>query len=413
MLDSCSSALPGVASVGGDLALDDMSDDETKPLVDAPVTAEAPMPTATWSQVWTILGSMRWVLFLAVFNTALMRAQNVVYFPYLRSLQHCDVPVVAAAINTGEWSGSNSCGDRALVAREAQAQVGFARAASDVAHCVSMPFLGRLGDRCGRRVLVLVHFVGVLLECALNAAFPGVRVFVAGCALRGLLSGLQPAQQAAQRAPRDEDAHTGECRVERALEQHADKVHEHKDAPAAAVAQPAKKGHGHAVCYVGRGAGEAHLRLCLARHEGSVAARVGAAPLARVYRSSDHGHVAVLQGAQVRKVDDVLCAHERRVEHRQEEHPPHRTEDGPDLRPGGGWHRCLGGDRCIDERLRLVVAHVVQGQIAADRGHAGQRARAGVEHGRPTMYPAGRRRALAREIGGATTVGTRNQRIVR
>ena len=106
-----------MASVGN-LASDDQSDDETEPLVAARVATEAPVPTATWSQVWTILVSMRWVLFLAVLNTVLMRAQTVVYFPYLRSLQHCDVPVVAGAIHTGEWSGSDACGDRALVARE-------------------------------------------------------------------------------------------------------------------------------------------------------------------------------------------------------------------------------------------------------------------------------------------------------
>ena len=122
-----------------------------------------------------------------------MRTGSVAYFPYLRTLQYCDTPANPAATHTSDWSGSDHCGDLKLVTREAQAIVGLGRGVGLVAHCVSMPFLGRLGDTVGRRVLLIIHFVGMLLESMINAANPSVPVFVLGCALRGALSSLWPA----------------------------------------------------------------------------------------------------------------------------------------------------------------------------------------------------------------------------
>lgn len=140
-----------------------------------------------------MLWLLRWVLLLAVLNTCLMRTASVAYFPYLRTLQYCDTPANPAATHTSDWSGSDHCGDLKLVTREAQAIVGLGRGVGLVAHCVSMPFLGRLGDTVGRRILLIIHFVGMLLESMINAANPSVPVFVLGCALRGALSSLWPA----------------------------------------------------------------------------------------------------------------------------------------------------------------------------------------------------------------------------
>lgn len=55
------------------------------------------------------------------------------------------------------------------------------------------PSIRRLGDTVGRRTLLIIHFIGILLESLVNAANPSVPVFVLGCALRGALSGLWPA----------------------------------------------------------------------------------------------------------------------------------------------------------------------------------------------------------------------------
>ena len=168
---------------------EDEETDERAPLVAA---RPEPAPPA-WREIRAMLWLLRWVLLLALLNTCLMRTGSVAYFPYLRTLQHCDTPANPAATHTSDWSGSDHCGDLKLVTREAQAIVGLGRGVGLVAHCVSMPFLGRLGDTVGRRVLLIIHFVGMLLESMINAANPSVPVFVLGCALRGALSSLWPA----------------------------------------------------------------------------------------------------------------------------------------------------------------------------------------------------------------------------
>jgi MFS family permease len=168
---------------------EDEETDERAPLVAA---RPEPAPPA-WREIRAMLWLLRWVLLLAVLNTCLMRTASVAYFPYLRTLQYCDTPANPAATHTSDWSGSDHCGDLKLVTREAQAIVGLGRGVGLVAHCVSMPFLGRLGDTVGRRILLIIHFVGMLLESMINAANPSVPVFVLGCALRGALSSLWPA----------------------------------------------------------------------------------------------------------------------------------------------------------------------------------------------------------------------------
>ena len=168
---------------------EDEETDERAPLVAA---RPEPAPPA-WREFRAMLRLLRWVLLLALLITCLMRTGSVAYFPYLRTLQYCDTPANPAATHTSDWSGSDHCGDLKLVTREAQAIVGLGRGVGLVAHCVSMPFLGRLGDTVGRRVLLIIHFVGMLLESMINAANPSVPVFVLGCALRGALSSLWPA----------------------------------------------------------------------------------------------------------------------------------------------------------------------------------------------------------------------------
>ena len=168
---------------------EDEETDERAPLVAA---RPEPAPPA-WREIRAMLWLLRWVLLLALLNTCLMRTGSVAYFPYLRTLQYCDTPANPAATHTSDWSGSDHCGDLKLVTREAQAIVGLGRGVGLVAHCVSMPFLGRLGDTVGRRILLIIHFVGMLLESMINAANPSVPVFVLGCALRGALSSLWPA----------------------------------------------------------------------------------------------------------------------------------------------------------------------------------------------------------------------------
>jgi len=174
---------------------DDDEPDETQPLVGPPpgAASSGEQKPPTWAQVCSMLHRMRWILLLGTLNTVLMRAESVVYFPYMRTLQHCATPVDPAKQHTSEWSGSDHCGDRKLVTREAQAIVGYGRGAGLVAHCLFMPFLGRLGDVGGRRVLVIIHFVGMLVESLINAATPKVPVFMLGCFVRGALSGLWPA----------------------------------------------------------------------------------------------------------------------------------------------------------------------------------------------------------------------------
>ena len=176
---------------------EDEETDERAPLVAA---RPEPAPPA-WREIRAMLWLLRWVLLLALLNTCLMRTGSVAYFPYLRTLQYCDTPANPAATHTSDWSGSDHCGDLKLVTREAQAIVGLGRGVGLVAHCVSMPFLGRLGDTVGRRMLLIIHFVGMLLESMINAANPSVPVFVLGCALRGSMVNVQQSWRRPSSAP--------------------------------------------------------------------------------------------------------------------------------------------------------------------------------------------------------------------
>ena len=90
-----------------------------------------------------------WIIVLCCLQVVLVRAETALQFPYLRSLQRCK-----SASTSREWSGSDYCADRVVVTRLAQAEAGYVQGVGMVVHCISLPFLGWVGDRIGRKPLV-------------------------------------------------------------------------------------------------------------------------------------------------------------------------------------------------------------------------------------------------------------------
>ena len=130
-----------------------------------------------------------WIVALCVFQVVLVRAETALQFPYLRSLQRC------SGLRTPghEWSGSDFCGDRGVVTRLAQAETNYVQGLGMVVHCLLLPLLGWLADRCGRKPLLVLNFGGLLVEAVLNALFPRIDVLFLAVAIQMGTNGLTPA----------------------------------------------------------------------------------------------------------------------------------------------------------------------------------------------------------------------------
>ena len=139
-----------------------------------------------------------WVISLCVLQVVLIRAESALNFPYLRSLQSCDAAVrlhdtVAAAAGALDWSGSDHCADRGIVTRLAQAEANYVQGVGMVCHCLCLPFLGWFADRFGRKPVIVITFVGVLVEALLNVWRQRIDVLFVAVAIQMATNGLTPA----------------------------------------------------------------------------------------------------------------------------------------------------------------------------------------------------------------------------
>ena len=129
-----------------------------------------------------------WIIVLCCLQVVLVRAETALQFPYLRSLQRCK-----SHTTSHEWSGSDFCADRVIVTRLAQAEAGYVQGVGMVVHCISLPFLGWVGDRIGRKPLVVLNFVGLLLEALLNTLVQRIDVLFLAVSIQMATNGLTPA----------------------------------------------------------------------------------------------------------------------------------------------------------------------------------------------------------------------------
>jgi hypothetical protein len=90
------------------------------------VTAREKLDRTTLRSLW--FPALPWVVTLLTLNIIVIRGETAVVFPFLRSMQRCDAQSpgrVIAELTAHGWTGSDSCGDRQTVARQAQADFGF------------------------------------------------------------------------------------------------------------------------------------------------------------------------------------------------------------------------------------------------------------------------------------------------
>jgi MFS family permease len=66
-----------------------------------------------------------------------------------------------------DWSGSDLCASRQLVAQRAQLLRGLADGVGLVAHMTALPLLGLLADAYGRQRICMLAAMGLTLQCAL------------------------------------------------------------------------------------------------------------------------------------------------------------------------------------------------------------------------------------------------------
>ena len=165
------------------------ADDESEPLLE-----HARRVQATSSRVLTLsfLARIAWPIGLGCAHAALMRVESALTFPYLRTLQHCS-GWAALPRDAEEWSGSDHCANRALVTREAQAWAGYIPCAGLVANTLCLPMLGFIGDRFGRRPLVVLYFLGLAAAAGINASFESIAAFTAATVVHQTTNGLTPA----------------------------------------------------------------------------------------------------------------------------------------------------------------------------------------------------------------------------
>lgn len=160
---------------------DDVSDDENAPLLDR---------TRRRSPRQGCSRGLLWVIVLLCLATAVTRFEAVLTFPYLRTLQSCGPAGIGYH---SMWSGSELCGDREFVARSAQADTNYMLCLGLIINSLCLPALGWLGDRCGRRPLITLYFLGLAFEAALNAASHRKEVFFVAVSIQKCTDGLTPA----------------------------------------------------------------------------------------------------------------------------------------------------------------------------------------------------------------------------
>ena len=135
------------------------------------------------------------VVLIGCTSAVLLRINQALAFPYLRTLQHCEELASASTGGggAGGWSGSDYCRNRGLVVREAQAETGYVACMGLVLHSLFLPLLGWLGDHYGRKPLIVLFFLGLSVEAALNAAIPRLSAYFLATAVHHATDGLSPA----------------------------------------------------------------------------------------------------------------------------------------------------------------------------------------------------------------------------
>lgn len=166
----------------------DASDDEEAPLLSR---ARDEVTRLQGRSLW--FSNAPWIISLCCLQVMLTRAESVIVFPYLRSLQYCDGQTNTTDIAVHVWSGSDFCQSRSHVTRLAQAEAGYVNSFGMVVHTIALPLLGWLGDHYGRKPLVLLAFAGLFIESVLNAMVQRVDVLAISVAVQMATSAFTPA----------------------------------------------------------------------------------------------------------------------------------------------------------------------------------------------------------------------------
>ena len=160
-----------------------------------PATAPSTCSARRFRLLWRVILS-------AVLVVLVVGTREAVRFPFYRTLVVCPPNRTAlppANSSSPQWSGSPTCGNRPLVANRAQGLDGRVSSMGMVISLVSLPVLGVLGDAVGRKRMIMLGLLGLVIDLALLTLGAGLRVdawIYAGTAVNHLISAFNSMLQA-------------------------------------------------------------------------------------------------------------------------------------------------------------------------------------------------------------------------
>jgi MFS family permease len=116
------------------------------------------------SKIFGVVGKIWVLMILQVLYNTVSSVRMAVFFAYIRTTVSCDSALPMAAADSDQWSGSMLCTDKDLVAKAAQGTLGLAMGMNLLVQFVCLAALGALGDSFGRKPVLVLSWIGVLLE---------------------------------------------------------------------------------------------------------------------------------------------------------------------------------------------------------------------------------------------------------
>jgi len=108
------------------------------------------------------------ILVLMFFSSLAFYSRLAIWFPYIRTLIHCESSSPAVNRDSSSWSGSQHCHDKDLVARKAQSLLGIAMGLNSISQFSTIAGMGAAADSFGRKKIVLLYFSGTAAEALIN-----------------------------------------------------------------------------------------------------------------------------------------------------------------------------------------------------------------------------------------------------